>query len=198
MGRRLRLAGALAALASVAFGVPGSAQTPAPTVVVVVRHAEKASSADRDPSLSEAGRLRAQDLAHALAGAGIGAAVVTQFRRTIETARPTVAAASGAAPIPVDTVAVGGSLDAHIAAVASAVHRHAGRNVLVVGHSNTVTRIVEALGVPGPRLPDLCDGDYSELFTVVIPPGGGPARLIRSQYGQPAADAACQTMQISR
>ena len=80
-------------------------------------------------------------------------------------------------------LATGGA--AHVQAVADAVRRRpAGEVVLVVGHSNTIPAIVGALG--GPRLPDLCDGQYATLYVLALP-ARGPARLIRSTYG--AADA---------
>jgi len=72
--------------------------------------------------------------------------------------------------------------------------RHAGETVLVVGHSNSVPAIIAALG--GPKLPELCDAEYSRLFVLVID-GSGPARLTRASYGAPdAPDAAgCAAMQ---
>jgi len=64
-------------------------------------------------------------------------------------------------------------------AVADAVMKHAGKTVLVVGHSNTVAAIVAALG--GPKMTDLCDTQYSLLITMVI--DGHTVRVIRSSYG---------------
>ncbi len=73
------------------------------------------------------------------------------------------------------------------------MRRHAGSVVLVVGHSNTVPSIIAALG--GPKLADLCDSAYSNLFVLVLGEPGG-ARLIRSRFGDadPAADPACAAM----
>ena len=59
-------------------------------------------------------------------------------------------------------------------------------SVLVVGHSNTVTQIIAALG--GPKLPDLCDSQYSNLYTVVL--DGPSARLITGTYGAPSPEVA--------
>ncbi|HEY4658820.1 MAG TPA: hypothetical protein VIH11_04850, partial [Gemmatimonadaceae bacterium] len=74
----------------------------------------------------------------------------------------------------------------HAKAVAVAVRKHGGQTVLVVGHSNTVGAIIAALG--GPRVPDLCDTQYSNLFTLVIE--GSSAKLIRASYGAPSPDPA--------
>ncbi|MDP9223715.1 MAG: hypothetical protein M3P18_07625, partial [Actinomycetota bacterium] len=77
---------------------------------------------------------------------------------------------------------------------AAAVLRHRGGKILVVGHSNTIAPIIAALG--GPRLPDLCDSQYSELFMLYIP-ASGHAELLRQHYGarDPAPDQACQEKQ---
>ena len=54
--------------------------------VIIVRHAEKASETERDPSLSDAGRVRAAALDSVLADAKVVAILVTQYKRTAETA----------------------------------------------------------------------------------------------------------------
>lgn len=150
--------------------------------VIVVRHAEKASETDRDPSLSDIGRARAAALDSVLADAHVTAIVVTQFKRTAETAA-LVAARHHLTPI---VVATGSGGDAHAAAVAKAAMAQDGV-VLVVGHSNTVPAIVHALG--GPRAPDLCDKSYAQLFTVSTSPA--PA-VVRSRFGVPDAPGADQ------
>ena len=160
---------------------------PAPLVVYVVRHAERADTT-RDPSLSETGRARADALAATLRDAGIGAIVTSQYARTRETAAP-LAAALGLSP---HVVAAASPVAAHADSVARAVARFGAHGaVLVVGHSNTVSAIVAALG--GPRLPDLCDADYDNLL-VVVRRAGEPARLARARFGAPDADAGCAAM----
>ena len=150
-----------------------------PSLVVLVRHGEKATVGGSDPSLSEAGRARAQALADAVAMTTPNAIIVTSLKRTAETAA-VVAAQTGVAPT---VVAIDGGGAAHVAAVAAAVRRATGV-VLVVGHSNTVPAIVTALG--GPKLPDLCDASYATLFVLTPGAPGTAAQVIRGQYG--AAD----------
>ena len=58
--------------------------------------------------------------------------------------------------------------------------QHGGQRVLVVGHSNTLPPLIEALGVP--RAPELTESDYDDLF-VVERPAEGPARLLHLHYG---------------
>jgi broad specificity phosphatase PhoE len=154
-----------------------------PATVIIVRHAEKASATERDPVLSEIGMQRAKDLQVALADAGIGSVVTTQFQRTRLTASE-VLAATKLSPI---VVSAGGAT--HAADVAAAVKaRPAGEVVLVVGHSNTVGPIITALG--GPKIGDICDSQYSNLFVMQMT--GPTPKLIRGNFGKAdPADPAC-------
>lgn len=169
--------------------------TSASSLVFVVRHAER-ESRERDSDLSAAGVARAHALDSALADARLTHVIVTEFRRTANTAAP-AARRHGLVPI---VVANQPDVAAHAAAVAAAV-RNAGPDavVLVVGHSNTVPRIVEALG--GPARPDLCDQQYATLTVVRLGGPGAPARVARLQYGAPDvpdADACKRTMATPR
>lgn len=172
MPRLARFALIAAALLAAA---PAAAQDS--TVVILVRHAERAALAgNNDPPLTEAGEARARALAQALEGRQVHAVIATERQRTQLTARP-LAQARGLTPEIVSLQ----SGRAHVDSVAAAVRRHAGHTVLVVGHSNTVPGIIRALG--GPRMPDLCDGEYSNLYVLVLKPAAQP-RLERRSYGQ--------------
>ena len=150
-------------------------------LVAFVRHAEKAVEPTNDPPLTQQGRDRAGALAAALETAHVGAVISTPFRRTIETAEP-LTTSLGLTPTVVD---VAGGLPQHIEAVTQAVRaRPPGEAVLVVGHSNTIPAIIGALG--GPTLPDLCEGQYADLFIMLLP-ARGPPRLVHASYGEPDA-----------
>ncbi|MCP4203764.1 MAG: histidine phosphatase family protein [bacterium] len=141
--------------------------------VLVVRHAEK-SSAGSDPPLSPAGTARAQTLAHVLGDAGVNAVYATQFLRTHQTVEPT-ATAHGLAIIEYSAT------DA--AALADTLRsEHAGGVVLVAGHSNTVTEIIEELG--GDPVGVLAETDYDNLFVVAVRRCWG-ARVLHLKYGDP-------------
>jgi phosphohistidine phosphatase SixA len=188
MIRRLH-ALALAALLAVPMAAAGCGGAPSPspspqgaTTVIVVRHAEKATNNPQDPNppLSPEGQQRARALAELLRTRQVAAVIATQFARTQLTGRPT----ADAAHVVIDTVPATRDVQAHAAAIAERIRtRYAGKTVLVVGHSNTVSKIVAALG--GPALADLCDSTYGNLFTVVIPASGAP-RFTQDHYG--AAD----------
>jgi broad specificity phosphatase PhoE len=164
-------------LASLLAAAPLAAQDS--TVVVIVRHAEKAvvEAGNNDPPLSEAGSARAAALLEALQGVHFNAVITTDRQRTQATAAA-VSRAHGLAP-EIVSLRYG---PAHVDSVAAAVRRHAGHNVLVVGHSNTAPAIVHALG--GPRLPDLCEPQFSNLYVLVFKPGAEP-RYEHRTYGAP-------------
>jgi broad specificity phosphatase PhoE len=121
---------------------------PGETVVFVVRHAEKASDHPRDPTLSVEGKRRALAIAGMLQEESLQAVYATPYRRTQLTAAPT-AAAKG---LSITLRAAGESADSLAHVLRS---RHAGQRVLVVGHSNTVPALVEALaGQPIEAIPE--------------------------------------------
>jgi broad specificity phosphatase PhoE len=152
----------------------------ASTVVLLVRHAEKASDAE-DPPLTPAGLERAQALVPVAQGAGVSAIYTTRLRRTRDTARP-LAERLGITPSVLDVIPSGGQAQAAEQARAL-LAAHRGQTVLLVGHSNTLPLVAEALA--GMPIPPISDTEYDRLMVVVVPPSG-PARLIQSRYGAPA------------
>ena len=168
-------------LALTGIAVPALGQTTQPdtsaTVVLLVRHAEKAAQPADDPPLTQEGRHRAEALAGVVEDAHTTAIIKTQPRRTVQTAQPS-AAALGVTPEVVPVSA--GNTQQNALDVAAAVLKHPGKTVLVVGHGNTVSEIIAALG--GPHLPDICEQIYDKLFVMVL---GKEARLIQSRYGAP-------------
>lgn len=149
------------------------------TTIVLVRHAEPVAGpgAGNDPGLSDAGRARADSLVSVVEQAGLVAIIHTQFRRTSETAERV------ATPLGIPTTEIPftpGQEQQHAADVtAHILNTHAGRNVLVVGHSNTVPLIAEQLGVTSP--PTIGNTEFNRLF-VIVKPRGSPGRLILGRY----------------
>lgn len=182
----------LRALLSVSLVAATSVAAAQPSTVILVRHAERAAAPANDPVLTDAGAQRALDLASALADARVTSIITTQLQRTRLTARP-LAETAGLTPI---VVPAGGPTAVHVDSVAAAVKRRPpGDVVLVVGHSNTIPAIVGALG--GPKLPDLCDMEYSTIFIIEYPASGGAPRVIRARYGAtdpPNADGCARSM----
>jgi len=159
------------------------------TTVYLVRHAEKALDDPSDPELSARGYERADSLAAQLRDAGINVIITTNLRRTGLTARP-LARLRRITP---EVVPIIGSTSAHIDSVASAVRRHRGATILVVGHSNTIGRIAERLG--GGGVGNLCDSEYSTLIILAMP-RAKPTQMLVERYGPPDApgDGSCVPM----
>src|SRR6185295_15853233 len=151
-----------------------------PTVVFVVRHAEKAGGGGWDPPLTEAGLRRAHALVQAGEYANIRAIYTSQFIRTHETAKP-LSDKTGvpATEVPVNLYQPG---DYGQMLAKEILAKHAGECVVVIGHQNTVPGVIQ--GLAGQTVPGLRDTVYGSLFIFVIPTDG-PPRLIRAQYGLP-------------
>lgn len=148
----------------------------APTIIYVVRHAEKAADDPdpRDPGLSALGLARREALGRTLADVPLRAVYATEYRRTRETVQP-LAEGRGLA------VTVAPARDA--AGLAKTIlESHRGETVLVAGHSNTVPAILRALGAA--EAPDLAESDYDDLFIATVS-SEGSASLVRLHYGPP-------------
>ena len=159
------------------------------TTVYLVRHAEKATDNPSDPELSARGYARADSLATQLREAGINVILTSHFKRTILTAAP-LARLRRVMP---EVVSARGTTPAHIDSVVAAVRRNPGSTILVVGHSNTIGRIAEALG--GDKVGDLCDNEYSNLIVLAMP-RAKPTRMLVESYGLPDSpgDGTCRPL----
>jgi phosphohistidine phosphatase SixA len=144
-------------------------------LVILVRHAEKALDQGNDPGLTEAGQARAQALIATLREAGVGAIITTEWQRTRLTAAPL----ADALDITAMVVATAGADGAeHPQKVAAMVRSQRAEVVLVVGHSNTLPQIIQALG--GPATGDIADGDYGNLF--LLWRRDGKTSVVKSRY----------------
>ena len=151
------LVAALLALAGCATMAPS-----APPPIYVMRHLNTPEG-ERDPELLPEGQRAAQALARRLGREHIRAIYVSDFRRTRQTAAP-LAARLRLTPIiydPRDTPGL-------IARV-----RAGPTPALIVGHSNTVPDIIEALG--GTRPAPLVHEDFGDIWRIM--PDGRTSRM---------------------
>lgn len=151
-----------------AWTAAGAPLAGAQEVVFVVRHAEAAEDGTRDPELAPAGEARAAALARLLERAGVTAVYTSEMRRTQATAAP-LARALRIRP----RVVPGLEVDALVARLRA---EHPAGRVLVVGHSNTVPRILASLGHPEPV--EIGHAEHDALF-VVSPRDEGPPLVVR-------------------
>lgn len=167
--------GAFVALSLAVFAVWnwGTANS---TTVIVIRHAEKESSGAVDPPLSAAGEARAARLAGMFGvsqGPGrLDAIYVSATVRSRSTAAP-LAARLGLTP----TVA---SADDAQGLAKRALREHSGGRVLVIGHANTVPKIVAALSGRN-DIPEMDEHDFGIMYVVTVP-RIGHANVLQLNY----------------
>jgi broad specificity phosphatase PhoE len=173
------------ALVLALVALTGCATPPSPqpksevaTTIFLVRHAEKDPTPGlKDPALTEAGQRRAEALRDTMRPHPLAALYSTDTTRTRATLAPLVAA-RGLEPWLYEA-------RQPEALVALLRERHPGQTVLVVGHSNTLLPLIEALGAPRP-VPELTDTDYDYLFEVTLrPEGASSVRVHRYGAGHP-------------
>ena len=128
----------------------------------VVRHAEKAAQGPNmtsDVPLTDAGQQRANAIRDILRHKKIGAVYSTNTIRTRSTAQPTA-----------DYFGVPVTIYQPPVPSAEFIQQLKGmkKNVLVVGHSNTVDDLVNGLTGAKSVAGDLADSEYNHLFVVTV------------------------------
>jgi broad specificity phosphatase PhoE len=165
------MAFSLMVFAAWVWGTAGS------TTVIVIRHAETESGVGMaDPPLSPAGEARAALLARMFGDAKAVGHVDAIY------ASPALRDRLTAAPLAERlrlTAAVAPADDPRGLA-RRALREHAGGRVLIVGHSDTVPKIVAALS-HNPRIPQIGDQEYDTMYVVTVP-RIGHANLLRLNY----------------
>ncbi|MDO9376082.1 MAG: histidine phosphatase family protein [Ferruginibacter sp.] len=148
--------------------------------VYLVRHAEK--EAGNDPLLTSAGYKRAGDLARTLSAKKITRIYTTGYKRTTQTGDSLHLLQA----IPVVTYAAdttGADLMQKIAA-----NGDTDKNILIIGHSNTVPMLINKLGLPTYPTAYLPDLEFDNLFLLTFK--AGKAMVLKSKYGVPSGASA--------
>ncbi len=169
----------IAAIVAVGFAVFAAwvLGTAGSTTVIVIRHAEKDLSVSvTDPPLSPAGEARAALLARMFGDADtlghVDAIYESPALRSRLTAAPLAARLGiGATVAPTDDPR---------GLARRALREHAGGRVLIVGHADTVPRLVAALS-GNPKIPEIGDQEYGTMYIVTVP-RIGDANLLRLNY----------------
>lgn len=145
-----------------ATGFHASAQD----AVYLIRHGEKELS-ETDPALTPEGQERAAAWAVMLGRVGLDAIITSDALRTKETGR-IIADALALRPYALPRADIAGLIDA-------LEFEHEGETVLIVGHAETIPRILEYLGV----LKDVTidQSEFANLFVVLWPSSDDPAYM---------------------
>jgi 2,3-bisphosphoglycerate-dependent phosphoglycerate mutase len=151
-----------------------SVQAQKTTKIWIVRHAEKETidPKNSDPALTLEGEKRAEDLVKYLKKERIDYIFSTNYLRTKQTALPT--AKQNNVEISIYDTKDHSALIQKIKSLAQ------GKNILIVGHSNTVIVLLEMLGAV-PPVPTLKDDDYDFIFKLSIK--GEKIRLKSGHFG---------------
>jgi 2,3-bisphosphoglycerate-dependent phosphoglycerate mutase len=140
----------------------------------IVRHAEKAANSE-DPGLSQAGIDRGVALEKLMADKKLDTVFTSNFKRTILTGL-SVALPQGLPQVALKQ-APQNELNTFIARLKNI---HSTKNLLVVGHTNSVPPIVQALS--GQQIPNIAETDYNNLYIVTIK--GKQISLVHTNYGR--------------
>lgn len=143
------------------------------TTIIMVRHAEKVQNNSVDPNLSREGVKRANLLAFMLENDPIKAIYSTDYVRTKKTAQPTSAQKKITVEM-YDSKQLELFLD-------QVIQKHAGETVLVVGHSNTVPKMLNLL-TNSKKYKQIADEAYNDLF-VIGTTHRGNANVTHLMYG---------------
>jgi phosphohistidine phosphatase SixA len=144
------------------------------TVVILVRHAEAATTTTGDPELSLAGERRAARLGEFIADTLPGNPVDHLYAADTRRAQQTAAAVANQFKLPINLLA--GSDWARLPSRIKKEHR--GQTVLVVGYATTLPGVLNQLGAPSISI---ADDDYESVYVVVMP-SPGPNRTFRLRY----------------
>jgi len=131
-------------------------QPPRASTVILVRHAEKTSTAP-DAVLTPAGQQRAECLAHVLRDSGIKRIFVSDAKRTQLTAEP-LAKALNIKPTVVPAKDVN--------TLVRDVFYGTGGNALVVGHSDTLPQVVQR--VQAGTVPPIGENEFDGLYVLTV------------------------------
>lgn len=131
------------------------------TSIYIVRHAEKdiSDANNKNPNLSEVGKQRSEELLKKLKNVKFSAAYSTPFYRTQQTLQPIAAFNK------IEITSYNPSDNKKL--VDEILNNYSGKNVIIVGHSNTILSILEAFGAKKP-FETISEDDYSNLFQIII------------------------------
>jgi broad specificity phosphatase PhoE len=164
-----------------------SAQIPeglsAKTKIYLVRHAEK--QAGNDPVLTADGNKRAGALLQMLKGKKLHHIYVTQFKRTQMTGD------SLRIQLGIDTVQYKADTTGEDVYRKIISNNESGNTILIIGHSNTIPKIIKKLGVADFEPAMIPDAEFDNLYLITFKKG--KAIIKRMKYGAaPTSSAAMQ------
>jgi len=142
-------------------------QTEDLTRLMFIRHAEKIEFSGMDPQLTEEGKERSERWAEFFNKRGIDAIYSTKTKRTLSTAAPISELTN------IDIIVY----DAKTVDIKLLVKVNKGKTILIVGHSNTIPKMVNKL-LGEEKYALIEDDNYGNLYIVTIENGKANAGLM--------------------
>ncbi len=154
------------------FGVGESIYT-----IYLVRHAEKVIGTSPDPTLTECGNRRAENLAEIFGSVDLAEIYSSDYQRTLNTAKPTADAQQKNITFynPRNLLKIAERL------------KEKKRDALVVGHSDT-TAVLAGLLV-GEVFEEFDESIYDRLYQVVLSGSGGRIHILHQAFVCDAANS---------
>ncbi len=144
------------------------------TTIIVVRHAEKVM-VGADPPLAPAGEARAELLSRMFGNTRGPTRVDAIYASSAQRSRLTAAPLAARLGIIVIVASADPGTLAH-----RVLREHPGGRVLIVGHGDTVPKIVRALS-GADNVPPIADDDFGTMYVVSVP-RIGRANVLRETY----------------
>lgn len=144
----------------------------------IVRHAEKDTAGGNNPAISAIGKERAGDLYRALKKKKIDLIFVSQYKRTGMTADSIRIYQN------IDTVYYAADVTGDKLFEQIKLRAGKAKNILIVGHSNTLPGIIRKAGVLSYTVKEIPDNEYDNLF--IVEQKKGKVIMIQKKYGKPA------------
>jgi len=144
------------------------------TTILLIRHAEKATTPPNDPPLTPAGQVRANELIHVAVKAGVKAVFRTSLLRSLQTVQPLATHLN----IPITIYSDYAGLKNKV------LSNYAGGVVLVAGHADTLQTITTAFGGDGSKC-TVTGNEFDNLCVITIYKAE-KANVINLQYGAPS------------
>ncbi len=139
--------------------IPKQKENSTLTTYYLIRHAEKdrTNPEDKNPPLDDAGNIRAQKWAEIFSEIPLVAVYSSNFKRTLQTATPTA-----------ENIGLEINIyDPHSVYETNFKKETEGKNILVVGHSNTIPKLANYL-LGEERYGDIEDNIDGNLYIVTI------------------------------
>lgn len=128
------------------------------TRIIIVRHAEKNIDGSKNPSLSEAGKSRAEKLNLMLTEFKIDRLFSTPYARTTQTLEPIAASRK---------LEIGSYNPDDKDFAKNLISRQKGKTMVIAGHSNTCAALVNSL-VNEHKFQDIDESDYGKIWIVTF------------------------------